>query len=108
MNHCKSMATPGSKEHERHAATLKLDPKERQEFRSGAGICQKMTEQRFDFAFSTKEVMRESTNHNLKTKIEENHALPQRTPAMCIELRLSRQVGRRHPRDLRMQIGLPR
>ena len=36
----KSMATPGSKGQEsRHVETEKLDPKEHQEFRSGAGIC---------------------------------------------------------------------
>ena len=29
----------------------KLDPQEHREFRSGAGICQYMTEQRFDIAF---------------------------------------------------------
>ena len=38
----------------------KLDPQEHREFRSGAGICQYMTEQRFDIAFSTKEIMREA------------------------------------------------
>ena len=58
MNHCKSMATPGSKgqESSRNVAdsTEKLDPQEHRVFRSGAGICQKMTEPRFDFAFSTK------------------------------------------------------
>ena len=40
MNHCKSMATPGSKGQEGNGATEKLDAKEHQEFRSGAGICQ--------------------------------------------------------------------
>ena len=43
-NHCKSMATPGSKGQEscRKVADLteKLDPQEHREFRSGAGICQ--------------------------------------------------------------------
>ena len=60
MNHCNLMATPGSKEKERHAASDKLDPKEHQEFLSGAGICQYMTEQRFDIAFSTKELVRDA------------------------------------------------
>ena len=58
INQCKSMATPGSKvqKSSRNVADLteKLDPKEHREFRSGAGICQYMTEQRFDIAFSTK------------------------------------------------------
>ena len=62
MNHCKSMATPGSKgqESSRNVTDLteKLDPQEHRECRSGAGICQYMTEQRFDIAFSTKEIMR--------------------------------------------------
>ena len=51
MNQC----TPGSKDQERQAR-----PKEHREFQSGAGIWQCMTEQRFDIAFSTKEVMREA------------------------------------------------
>ena len=58
MNHCKSMATPGSngQESSRNVAdsTEKLDPQEHREFRSGAGICHYMTEQRFGVAFSTK------------------------------------------------------
>ena len=41
MNHCRSMATPGSKGQESsHVGTEKLDPQEHREFRSGAGICQ--------------------------------------------------------------------
>ena len=41
MNHCKSMATPGSKGQESsHVETEKLDPKEHREFRFGAGISQ--------------------------------------------------------------------
>ena len=38
------------------AANDKLDPQEHRGFRSGAGICQYMTEQRFDIAFSSKEM----------------------------------------------------
>ena len=90
-NHCKSMATLGSKGQESsHVVTEKLDPQEHREFRSGAGICQYMTEQRFDIAFSTKEIMREATgtDHSLKDEIEENRALPQRTSAMCTEFPL--------------------
>ena len=37
------------------------------------------------------------TDHSLKDKVEAHRALPQRTPAMCVELPLGRQVGRRHP-----------
>ena len=64
MNHCKSMAFPGSMGQESSRtmadATDKLDPQEHREFRSGAWICQFSTEQRSDIAFSTKEVMREA------------------------------------------------
>ena len=64
MNHCKSMAILGSKVQEcsRNMANLieQLDPQEHREFRSGAGICQNMTGQRFEFSFSTKEIMREA------------------------------------------------
>ena len=72
MNHCKSMDTPGSKgqESSRNVEDLteKLDPQEHREFRSGAGICQKMTEQRFDIAFSTKEIMREAAGPTTASK----------------------------------------
>ena len=68
MNHCKSMATPGSKGQEDNSATEKLDAKEHREFRSGAGICQYMTEQRFDIAFSTKEIMREAAGPTTASK----------------------------------------
>ena len=64
MNHCKSMATPGSKgqESSRNVTDLieKLDPQEHREFRSVAGIRQYLTERRFDIAFSTKEIIRET------------------------------------------------
>ena len=71
MNHCKSMATPGSKGQESsHVETVKLDPKEHREFRSGTGICQYMTEQRFDIAFSTKEIMREAAGPTTASKIK--------------------------------------
>ena len=55
-------------------------------FRSGAGICQYMTEQRFDIAFSTKEIMREAAGPTTasKTKLKADRALLQRTPAMCV------------------------
>ena len=56
MNHCKSMATLGSKGQESNGSTAKLDQKEHTEFRSCSGICQYVTEQRFDIAFSTKEI----------------------------------------------------
>ena len=68
MNRCKSMATPGSKGQEGNNATEKLDAKEHREFRSGAGICKYMTEQRFDIAFSTKEIMREAAGPTTASK----------------------------------------
>ena len=72
MIHGKSMATPGSKgqESSRNVADLTemLGPQEHREFRSGAGICQCMTEQRFDIAFSTKEIMREAAGPTTASK----------------------------------------
>ena len=68
INHCKSIATPGSKGQEGNSATEKLDAKEHREVRSGAGICQYMTEQRFDIAFSTKEIMREAAGPTTVSK----------------------------------------
>ena len=69
MNHCKSMATPGSKGQEAsHVETEKLDPQEHREPRSGAGMCQYMTEQRFDIAFSTEEIMREAAGPTTASK----------------------------------------
>ena len=59
-NHCKSTATLGSKEQENRSTAKLLDQKEHTEFRSCARICQYMTEQRFDIAFSTKGIMREA------------------------------------------------
>ena len=70
MDNCRSMATPRSKEQERHAASDKLDPKKHQEFRSGAGICQYMTEQRFDSAFITKEIMRAAAGPTTSSKMK--------------------------------------
>ena len=95
------MATPGSKGQEGNSATEKLDAKEHREFRSAAGTSQYMTEQRFDIAFSTKEIMREAAGPTTasKTKLKRITCHLQRTPAMCVELPLARQVGRRHPCD---------
>ena len=49
-----------------------MDAREHREFRSGAGICQYMTDQRFDIAFSTKEIMREAAGPTtaFKTKLK--------------------------------------
>ena len=111
MNHCKSMATPGSEgqESSRNVTDLteKLNPQEHREFRSGAGICQYMTEQRFDIAFSTKEnhLRGSLTDHSLKDKVEANRALPQRTSAMCTEFPLGGKAGRRHPCDGGCRLG---
>ena len=72
MNHCKSMAAPGSKgqESSRNKADLleKLEPQEHREFRSGSGICQFLTEQRFDIAFNTKGIMREAAGPTTPSK----------------------------------------
>ena len=62
MNHCKSMATPGSKGQEGNSATGETGRKGTSRVpESGAGICQYMTEHRFDIAFSTNEIMREGS-----------------------------------------------
>ena len=97
MNHCKSMATPGSKGHEGNSATEKLDAKEHREFRSGAGTCQYMTEQRFDIAFSTKAIMREAAGPTTASKTKLKRIA--RTSAMCTEFPLGGKAGRRHPCD---------
>ena len=68
MKHCKSMATPGSKGQEGNSATEKLDAKEHREFRSGAGVCQYVTEQRFDSALSTQEIIREAAGPTTASK----------------------------------------
>ena len=95
-NHCKTMAAPGSKGQESsHVETEKLDPKEHREFRSGAGICQYMTEQRFGIAFSTKKIMREAAGPTTasKTKLK-------RTARF-----LKGRQGRRHPCDRGCRLG---
>ena len=51
-----------------HVETEKLDPKEHREFRSCSGLCQFLTEQRFDIAFSTKEIMREAAGPTTASK----------------------------------------
>ena len=48
--------------------TEKLDPQADREFRSGAGICQYMTEQRFDIAIIAKEIMREAAGPTTASK----------------------------------------
>ena len=103
MNHCKSM-----KGQEGNSATEKLDAKEHREFRSGAGICQYMTEQRFDihcFQYEGNHERRSRTDQSFKDKIEENRALPQRTSAMCTEFPLGGKAGRRHPCDRGCRLG---
>ena len=99
------MATPGSKgqESSRNVADLteKLDPQEHREFRSGAGICQKMTEQRFDIAFSTKEIMREAAGPTTasKTKLKRIARYLKGRQRFVLNFPFSGKAGRRHPRD---------
>ena len=102
------MAIPGSKGQESsHVETVKLDPQEDREIRSGAGICQKMTEQPFDTAISTKEITREAAGPTTasKTKFTRIATLPQRTSATCTELPLGLEAGRRHPCDRGRRLG---
>ena len=42
---------------------------------------------------------------SLKDKVEANRALPQRTPAMCVEFPLGAKAGRRHPCDGGCRLG---
>ena len=103
MIHRKSMATPGSKgqESSRNVAdfTEMLGPQEHREFRSGAGICQCMTEQRHCFQHEGNHERGSRTDHSLKDKVEENRTSPQRTSAMCTEFPLGGKAGRHHPCD---------
>ena len=80
------MATTGSKDHERQATNDKLDPQEHREVRSGAGSCQYMTEQRFDIAFSTKEIMRDAAGPTTasKTKLKRIRRYLKVRPARCV------------------------
>ena len=72
-----------------------------------AGICQYTTAQRFNIAFSTKEIVREAAGPTTvsKTKVEADRALPQRTPAMCVEFPLGGKTERRHPCDGGCRLG---
>ena len=94
MNHCKPMAALGSKGQEsvRNVAELtgKLDPLEHREFRSGAGICQYMTEQRFHIAFSTKEIVRDAAGPitTSKTKLKRIARYLKGRQQLCTEFRL--------------------
>ena len=92
MNHCKSMATPGSKGQEGNNATEKLDAKEHREFRHC--LHHEGNYQRGSW-----------TDHSLKDKVEANRALPQRTLAMCVEFPFSGKAGRRHPCDGGCRLG---
>ena len=66
-----------------------------------------MPEQRFDIAFSTKEIMREAAGPTTasKTKFEKNRALLERTSAMCTEFPLGGEAGRFHPCDRGCRLG---
>ena len=108
MNHCKSMATPGSKGQESsHVATDKLDPQEHREFRSGAGICQNMTEERFDIAFSTKEIMREAAGPTTasRTNLKRIARYLKGRQRCVLEFPLGEKAGRRHPCDRGCRLG---
>ena len=66
-----------------------------------------MTEQRFDIAFSTKEIMREAAGPTTasKTKNEENRTISQRMSEVCIEIPLFWEAGWRHPNDCGCRLG---
>ena len=96
-----SMATPGSKGQEGNSATEKLDAKEHREFRSGAGICQCMTKQRFDIAFSTKEIIREAAGPTTasKTKLQRIARYLNGRQRCVLNFPWVSKAGRRHPCD---------
>ena len=108
MNHCKTMATPGSKgqESSRNVADLteKLDLQEHREFRSGVRICQYMTEHCLQYEGNHERDAAGLTD-SLKDKVEKTRALPQRTSAMCAEFPLGGKAGRRHPCDRGCRLG---
>ena len=61
METCKPIATPGSKDCKtKPEDDVALDPKNHTLFRSGAGLCQYLSEFRTDMTFSTNEIMREA------------------------------------------------
>ena len=107
MNHCKSMDTPGSKGQEGNSATEKLDAREHREFTIWC----------WNLSVHDRATLRHCLQHegshergswnddSLKDKVEADRKLPQRTPAMCVELPLGRQVGRRHPCDGGCRLG---
>ena len=105
MNHRKSMATPGSKRQEGNSATEKLGAKEHREFRPGAGICQYMTEQRFDIAFSTKEIMKEAAGPTTASKTELKRIARYLKGRQRCVFTLGRQVGRHRPCDGGCRLG---
>ena len=97
MNHCKSMATPGSKGQEGNSATEKLDAKEHRE----SSECWNLSVHDHEGSHERSS----GTDHSFKDKVEADRAPPRRTPAMCVELPLGRQVGRRHPCDGGCRLG---
>ena len=101
MNTCKSLATPGSKDQEKQTTNEKLDPQEHREFRSGAGICQYMTEQRFDISFSTKEIVRDTAGPTTtsKTKLRRITRHLKGRQRCVLNFPLGWEAGRRHPCD---------
>ena len=104
MNHCKSMATPGSKgqESSRNVADLteKLDP---QDHRVPIRCWNLSVFDRTTLRHCCERGSR--TNHSLKNKTEQNRALPPRTSAMCTEFPLGGKAGRRHPCDRGCRLG---
>ena len=89
-----------------HVSTEKLDPQEHREFRSGAGICQCMTEQRLDIAFITKEIMREAAGPTTasKTKLK-RIARYLKGRQRCVLNFPCGKAGRRHPCDGGCRLG---
>ena len=91
---------------EQHVQTDKLDPQEHREFRSGAGICQYMTEQRFDIAFSMMEIMGEAAGPTTASKTKLKRIAPLKGRQRCVlNFPLGGKAGRRNPCDRGCRLG---
>ena len=107
MNHCKSMATLGSK----GTGGQQCDGEAGRKGTSRAPFwCWNLSVHdratlRHCLQYEGNHERGSWTDHSLKDKVEADRALLQRTPAKCVELPLGRQVGRRHPCDGGCRLG---
>ena len=107
MNHCKSVATPGSK----RTGGQQYDGE------TGCKGTSRVPIQCWNLSVHDRTTLRHClqhegnyergswTDHSLKDKVEANRALPQRTPAICVEFPLGGKAGRHHPCDGGCRLG---